>query len=817
MKTRTKEGKILTGLFSAEIIESQGKQLFLTVMVDITSLLETKSALKKSEHELRAFLRAIPDLLFIFDQKGHFEDVYVEDDSRLFFPSAQLKGRHISEFFDEKISGGAIEAFQKSIKENSLVTYPYMIEVQGKEEYYEARIVPTSNHQVLCMVRDVTDELNALRTLQHSEQESRRLQELFRNIADNMPDMLWAKDIDKRFLFVNKAISDKLLHAETTEEPIGKTDMFFAERERNLFPDDKQWHTFGEICRDSDSVVLESGETGQFDEFGNIRGEFLFLDVVKSPLKDSAGRIIGTVGAARDVTDRKQMEKVNLDQQRQIRLLGKAVEQSPVSIIITNRDGVIEYVNPKFSEITGYFAAEAIGKNPRILKSGLMDASFYKCLWDDLLAGRQWFGEMQNRRKNGELFWEFSSISPILDEQGEITHFVAVKEDVTDHKKLISDFIEAKNKAIESDRLKSAFLMNMSHEIRTPLNGIMGFSSLLATGDFEPAEVSYYAGIINKNSNRLLELINNIVDLSKIDAGTAQAELSTMSPSSRLNEIVHRFSAEIEKSYLGVRVTIPEEYYFCTFDTDALKFDQIMSSLLSNAIKFTRAGEIELGFSIAGEEIIFFVKDTGIGIAQENFLNIFDRFYQVDNSLSRGHEGAGLGLPICKGYTELLGGKIWVESEFGAGATFFVSLPFKMKENLAIQGKEEESSSSAPLKQHVKVLVVEDEVSIYQFISIVLKKREYTILHAVDGTEAITLYKNSKNIDLILMDMKMPIMDGYKATRIIRSMNPDIPIVAITAYAMAGDREKVMQAGCTDYLPKPIRKVALLNMVDKYI
>jgi CheY-like chemotaxis protein len=242
-----------------------------------------------------------------------------------------------------------------------------------------------------------------------------------------------------------------------------------------------------------------------------------------------------------------------------------------------------------------------------------------------------------------------------------------------------------------------------------------------------------------------------------------------------------------------------------------------MSSLLSNAIKFTRAGEIELGFSIAGEEIIFFVKDTGIGIAQENFLNIFDRFYQVDNSLSRGHEGAGLGLPICKGYTELLGGKIWVESEFGAGATFFVSLPFKMKENLAIQGKEEESSSSAPLKQHVKVLVVEDEVSIYQFISIVLKKREYTILHAVDGTEAITLYKNSKNIDLILMDMKMPIMDGYKATRIIRSMNPDIPIVAITAYAMAGDREKVMQAGCTDYLPKPIRKVALLNMVDKYI
>jgi PAS domain S-box-containing protein len=314
MKTRTRDGKILTGLFSAEIIESQGRKLFLTVMVDITSMLETKSALQKSEQELKAFLRAIPDLLFIFDHQGTFQDVYVEDDSRLLVPAEQLKGHYISEFFDAKVSAGALEAFQKSIRENVLVTFPYMISLNGKEEYYEARIVPISNQQVLCMVRDVTDEINALRTIKQSELESRQLQELFRNVADNMPDMLWAKDLDKRFLFVNQAICDNLLHAHSTEEPIGKTDMFFAERERNMHPDDKQWHTFGEICRDSDAIVLESGSTGQFDEFGNVRGEFLYLDVVKSPLKDASGRIIGTVGAAREADGEGQSRSATADQ-----------------------------------------------------------------------------------------------------------------------------------------------------------------------------------------------------------------------------------------------------------------------------------------------------------------------------------------------------------------------------------------------------------------------------------------------------------------------------------------------------------------------
>lgn len=816
LKVKSKNGKILTGLFYAELIENHGKTLFLTVMVDITGLIEVKDALSRNDQKLNAILKAIPDLLFIFDKEGNFLDVFTDKEERLLIPAKQFLGHNLREFFPADTSDEASDAFTKSLENNELVTFRYVLRMNDTDQYYEARVVPADKESVICMVREVTGEINALRTIRESEQKHRSLQELFRNMADNMPDMLWAKDLEKRFIFTNKAICDKLLHATGITEPIGKTDMFFADRERNIHPDDPEWHTFGEICRDSDSIVMETQESAQFEEFGNVRGNFLFLDVVKTPLRDESGKMIGTVGAARDVTARVLMEKQNLEQQKQIRLLGKAVEQSPVTIVITNRKGIIEYVNPKFTEVTGYPAGEAIGQNPSILKSGLMDDAFYKNLWSQLNDGKPWYGEFRNRKKNGELFWEFCSISPIFDDTGDITHFIAIKEDITNQKSLIEDYLDARKKAEESDNLKTAFLQNMSHELRTPLNGIMGFSALLASGEFAPDEVGNYAGIINKNSNRLLNLINNIVDLSKIDAGTAEKDANQVSPVARINDVVNKFSGEAEKSALTLKTVIPGKYESLTFITDAGKLDQILTHLVSNAIKFTREGSVEIGFNIESDFIVFFVKDTGIGISSENFDHIFDRFYQVNTSMSRGHEGAGLGLSLCKGFVELQGGKIWVESNPGIGSVFYFTLPLGIKlvpENIQMQ----KLTSTAEERLPAKILIAEDEVSIFQFLSIILGKRNYQILHAVDGSEAITLFKNNPNINLILMDIKMPIMDGYKATQVIRDLDPAIPIIAITAYAMAGDREKALGAGCTDYLAKPLRREDLLKKIDQYL
>ncbi len=275
--------------------------------------------------------------------------------------------------------------------------------------------------------QDITKRMQAVDELKASERKFRELSTLMRLMTDNMPDMLWAKNLNKEYIFANKAICNNLLSAVNTEEPLGKTDMFFATRERNSQPDNPLWHTFGEICRDSDSITLEELKPTQFDEFGNVKGKFLFLDVHKAPLCDDNGELIGIVGSARDVTAAKETEN-------QLRKLSQAVEQSPAIIIITDPEGKIEYVNPKFCEITGFTPEESKGHNYSAFSTDEMPESVVKELWKTINAGNEWKGEFHNKKKNGELYWESVSISPIYNNEGTITNFLAVKEDITQRK-----------------------------------------------------------------------------------------------------------------------------------------------------------------------------------------------------------------------------------------------------------------------------------------------------------------------------------------------------------------------------------------------
>ena len=263
--------------------------------------------------------------------------------------------------------------------------------------------------------------------VEESNRKYLELSTLMRLLADNIPDMIWAKNLKKEFIFANRAICENLLNAVDTEEPLGKTDMFFANRERISQPENPQWHTFGEICRDSDSITLEEMKPMQFDEFGNVKSKFLFLEVHKAPFYDENGQLIGIVGSGRDVTAAKEAES-------KLRKLSQAVEQSPACVVITDLLGNIEYVNPKFSEVTGYTFEEAIGQNPRILKSGKQPETFYIDLWKTISSGREWRGELLNKKKNGELYWESALISPIMDEKGEILNYLAVKEDITERR-----------------------------------------------------------------------------------------------------------------------------------------------------------------------------------------------------------------------------------------------------------------------------------------------------------------------------------------------------------------------------------------------
>ncbi|WP_423127915.1 PAS domain S-box protein [Gaoshiqia sp. Z1-71] len=372
-----------------------------------------------------------------------------------------------------------------------------------------------------------------------------------------------------------------------------------------------------------------------------------------------------------DITEKRVAEN-------RLQLLGKSTEQSPVSIVITDPKGYIEYVNPKFTQISGYSYDEAVGKTPAILKSEQHPLGFYEDMWNTILAGQEWHGELLNRKKNGELYWESALISSILDEKGEIIYFVAAKEDITEKKRIIADLQMAKEKAEESDRLKSAFLANMSHEIRTPLNAILGFTNILVEEEKldQGTKEEFYA-ILDQSSENLLQIINDILDISKLETGQLVMHRDQFDVRPVLNGLYTMFKQrlhETDQKEIELKLVMPEEPV--VIHNDKVRFNQIFMNLLSNAVKFTPHGQICFGITgISSEQISFFVSDTGIGISPEYKTAIFDRFRQADDSTTRAYGGAGLGLSIVKKLVELMNGDIQLESEPGRGTTFTFRIP----------------------------------------------------------------------------------------------------------------------------------------------
>ncbi len=499
----------------------------------------------------------------------------------------------------------------------------------------------------------------------------------------------------------------------------------------------------------------------------------------------------------------------------QIKLLSRSVEQSPVSVVITDKDGVIEYVNNAFTNVTGFGKKEAIGQTPAILKSGHQGQQFYQEMWETLLRGEEWSGEILNKRKDGTTLWEEVMVSPIKNDKGDITHFVGVKEDITEKKQMIDDLVDAKDKAEESDRLKSSFLANMSHEIRTPMNGILGFLDVLQNEDLSDAQRKHYLSIVREGGNRLLSTINDIIEISRLEAGQVTLNETSIDVNDLLLYFRDFYSNEVAKKDVTFEISNQVKAKSNIIVTDKTKLESILTNFVKNAIKFTSKGFIEIGVYSPPGKIVFYVKDSGIGIPEKRKKAIFDRFVQADLDITKPHEGSGLGLSIARGYAQLLGGNVWLESEEDKGSTFFFSLPFKTALEQPKKVPEKENGHDVITGGKNKlVLVAEDEENSYLFLKIVLTNHNYRVLWARNGSEAIKYCQENHDISYILMDMKMPVMDGYAATRKIREFNPDIPIIAQTAYALSGDRQKALEAGCNNYIHKPIKKDKLLKLLE---
>jgi PAS domain S-box-containing protein len=538
---------------------------------------------------------------------------------------------------------------------------------------------------------------------------------------------------------------------------------------------------------------------------GSLRNVEVFSSKVEIEGKDFLHSII------HDVTEKKKAEQ-------QIILLSKSIEQSPVSIVITDPNGNVEYVNQKFSELTGYNVHEVIGQNPRILKSGNQSKEFYQKMWGTIIAGNDWKGEMHNKKKNGELYWESVAISSIENEEGEILHFIGVKEDVTEKKQILKELVIAKEHAEESDHLKTAFLHNISHEIRTPMNAIVGFSGFLNDPDLDPEKRQHFIDIIVQSSDQLLSIISDIVCIASIEAGQERMIEKEMEIQVALLLLHEQFllKANTQNVCLTLKSFLPEREVW--IKTDETKLIEVLTNLISNALKFTQQGYVNFGCKIEETEDVpslqFFVEDTGLGIPLEMQDEIFKRFRQVETSAARLYGGSGLGLSISKAYVEILGGKIWVKSELGKGSTFYFTIPYVRVQKNTFSEKQFNNNLKIEINEHKTILVAEDDDANFMLMEELLSGLNTHIIRAINGLEAVGICKTNTHIDLVLMDIKMPIMDGYEATKQIKGFMPNLPIIAQTAYFTDIDKSKALACGCIDFISKPIKRELLFSKIE---
>lgn len=495
----------------------------------------------------------------------------------------------------------------------------------------------------------------------------------------------------------------------------------------------------------------------------------------------------------------------------------KALSNATFEAVFISENGIIIDTNKTAIEMSGYSYSELIGK----LATDLTSPEFKELVKSNMLSGYEKPYEAKVLKKDG-------SKIPV-EIRGKTFKYNEKKvrasaiRDLSAQKDAEKELIKAKEKAEESDRLKSSFLTIMSHELRTPLNAIIGFSNMLSSNS-ELSEIDNFSKIINSNGLHLLSIIEDLFDISTIESGVIKMVYEKFDIKDLIDDVheICVFDQIVsEKEHINFRTVNKDNRENIKIFTDYKKLKQILINLIKNAFKFTHEGIIEYGYNIAGNNTcLFFVRDTGIGITQNQKEYIFDRFRIGDETNTREFGGMGLGLAISKKLVDRLGGKIWVDSKEGKGSTFYFTIPFIKPDSLPDTERVLKEKPTAECKynwEKYTLLVVEDDESSYLLLKAILKSTKIKIITANNGETAIELFKDNPDISHILMDLKMPFMDGYETTKNLKNLRNDIPIIAQTAFAMVGDKEKALKEGCDDYIPKPYDKKTIIETIAKYI
>jgi PAS domain S-box-containing protein len=512
------------------------------------------------------------------------------------------------------------------------------------------------------------------------------------------------------------------------------------------------------------------------------------------------------------------LNRAILEQRDEILVLKKGIEESSLGVVLTDTAGKIEYVNPAFTRMHGYSPEEVIGKNPRILKSGEMPQQLYQGLWKSLLGGRGWSGELHNKTKSGALIWVKANISPVRSSEGKLTHFMALHKDITLEKQLMADVVQAKREAEQANHAKSDFLASMSHEIRTPLNAIVGMSELIDETALSK-EQAQYLSIMRNASDTLVSLINDILDISKIEAGKTEIEKAPFNLEDLVSQVSDMISVRASKKHVEVNCKLAADVPVFVVG-DATRLKQVLMNLMGNAVKFVEKGWVSLNVEKVKPEgdcpqLLFSIKDTGIGIPADKLGAIFEKFMQADSSTTRKYGGTGLGLPIAKMLVELMGGKIWVESEPGAGTAFYFTVELCTQKD-----RQDVYLPKADIKELKgrRFLVVDDNLVNRIITREIVQSWGASCEGASDAETALGKILEEQLAGSpfhgVFVDFNMPSVDGHEFCRRIMAdaaIDPKPALALVTSDTVRFKKEDFRLLGVNTYLIKPVKKQSLLD------
>ncbi|MGD0756005.1 MAG: response regulator [Bacteroidales bacterium] len=679
-----------------------------------------------------------------------------------------------------------------------------MLNIYEGAIYQNERLIQTQeelrllNERLELLVEERTADLSEEIILSNQiAKELKVSEEKWRTLVTTIPEYIGLVDCEGKFRFLNH-------YAEgfSEKDTIGKNHLDFIPLEWKEFYQQKF-----EKC-----ISAQKNQIFEYSAYGDNNAiktyETCLLPIIHK------GKVSNVMAIARDITEHRLAEKALQESEEKYRHIFENVQDVYYE---TSIDGTILNLSPSISLMSKgqYNQSDLVGKSMYEFYSDPGERQLIVAALKE--KGRVPDFEIRLKNRDGSSVPCSISAKISFNAQGHPEKIIGSMRDITLRKKNEEELMKAKEKAEESDRLKTAFLHNISHEIRTPMNAIVGFSALLGEPGIDTQTQQSHIETITQSSNHLLAIISDIIDISNIEANIIKAVKTPINVNKTLKNIYNQFlqKAEEKKTELACKSELSDSD--AQILTDGTKLTQILSNLINNALKFTYEGSVNVNCKKTDNFLEFSLSDTGIGIPAEHHARIFDRFYQVENAVSRLYEGTGLGLAISKAYVELLGGNIWLSSEPGKGTSFYFTIPYERQTMTVVPVIEKPADKEFVFPEKKTILVAEDIDSNFDLITYFLSGANIKIIRASNGKEAIELFKADQSIVLILMDIKMPEINGLEATRQIKLLKRKVVVIALTAYANSGDEERILAAGCDSYLSKPVNKKSLLEKMADYI